>query len=480
MGDHLAPFSGELLNAQHVSKSHMPGGETEVQRPVLCLPWKTTPAVTSLPSGQGSSLPRFATRRVQARPPPQGCLRPGRLQAWARRNPASPGEGAGDLAAARRPRLAPRLGDRRWQRAAPVAPAGRARPQAVPCPLRRALPPRDSRRRRVKPLTYVGAAGERLPARRRVGSHGGQWVPDAEPLPGLLCLCQARAAAGAAPGAGATPGPPRAAGTASARRRAGAALGGGSRRRDEGCQASAATSPLFWDEPAPSRGGGRQACGGFSTAFAKAVPVSLQGNVGNGGRVHGALPVSRYGLLACSRVSGSDFPAEYHLPKQSSWKIRAVLLLLSLLCIYYQLASMTPCVFNIAKTTLVCSEQQEPAAVSRQGAWEACITPTSNKQVFQVQVWKTAADSEVWFHLLLAFTHTISRLHLAVVCLQLYLWPLSGPGPCMFALSQRSPAVALLTQGCCCGHPCDPWLSGSSWGTCSSFLTVFWFPICVP
>lgn len=74
---------------------------------------EAAPAVTSPPSGQERSFLGFTTRRVPARPLLQGCPRPGRLQARARRNAASPGEGAGRLAAARRPGSLTRLGDSR-------------------------------------------------------------------------------------------------------------------------------------------------------------------------------------------------------------------------------------------------------------------------------------------------------------------------------------------------------------------------------
>lgn len=128
------------------------------------------------PSPAGLPLARAACRHGLG-----GTLLP---PGWAR--------AAGPLPAA--PARSPAWGTAADEGRLPQSPARRARPEAVPRPHRRAFPPRDPRQRRAKPRTYVGAAGERLPARRRVGPHGGRRVHGAEPLPRRLCRYQAGAA----------------------------------------------------------------------------------------------------------------------------------------------------------------------------------------------------------------------------------------------------------------------------------------------
>lgn len=82
------------------------------------------------------------------------------------------------------------------------------------------------------------------------------------------------------------------------------------------------------------------------------------------------------------------------------------------------------------------------------------MAPASKKQVCQVRVWKTAAAVEAWFQLLLGFTYTISRLCLAVACLQLYLRPLSGT--CLLFPKGALQSPVSHRAKSCCRHPCDP------------------------
>lgn len=183
--------SRELLNARNISrhgpKSRVPGGDTGDTEAGPAMALETAPAVTSSPSVQGSSLP--------VHPPMPG---------------AGSAQGSAELCLPSRPLRGaqPRRG--------PAAPPARPRP------------PRPA-------LTYVGAAGQRLPARRRVRSHGGRRSPPLSRAGSAAAKPKGTRgrghAAGEAPGAGATPGPPR-------KRRAPPAAGRGPRAAVEGAGGS--------------------------------------------------------------------------------------------------------------------------------------------------------------------------------------------------------------------------------------------------
>lgn len=142
---------------------------------------------------------------------------------------------------------------------------------------------------------------------------------------------------------------------------------------------------------------------------------------------------------------------------------------------------MTPCVFSIAKTplpapfrttgTCSCPQGKEPgkrvwhlhqaskSSKHRSGRW---LQPELQKPDYSLLPSHTPFQGCVFLWLICSCTSDPFQV-LRPACLPCPKGALQSP------FSHRAPR--------CCRHLCDPWLSGSSWRTCSSFLTGFWFLI---